>query len=67
MTRVITEPKTPLAMARRIEQLGQLNDRRVKYTAAGDRESLLKLADEYAKRRMTTMAAEIRREAEGMD
>jgi hypothetical protein len=40
-----------------------MNDRRLKYVAAGDAESLLKLADEYEKRKMPKMAKEIRKEA----
>jgi hypothetical protein len=50
-------------VARRIEELGKMNDRRLKYVAAGDAESLLKLADEYEKRKMPKMAKEIRKEA----
>jgi hypothetical protein len=52
------------SMLERIEQLGELNDRRERYKVAGDWESLLKLADEYEQRLVVGMAAMIRREAE---
>ena len=48
---------------RRIEALGVLNDRRVAYVAAGDGESLLKLADEYEAKKMPVMAETVRKEA----
>lgn len=50
---------------RRIEMIGQLNDRRMEYLAAGDCESLLGLAEEYARKKMPAMARMIRKEAEG--
>ena len=48
---------------RRIEALGVLNDRRVAYVAAGDGESLLRLADEYEAKKMPVMAESVRKEA----
>lgn len=49
---------------RRIEMICKLNDRRMAYVAAGDGESLLVLAEEYAKKKMPTMANIVRKEAE---
>jgi len=53
------------SMLDRIEMLGEMNDRRERYKVAGDWESLLKLADEYEARLVPSVAAMIRREAEG--
>lgn len=50
-------------VARRIEELGKMNDRREAYAAAGDGESLLALAEEYEEKRMPVMAEEVRKEA----
>jgi len=49
---------------RRIEMIGKLNDRRMAYITAGDGESLLRLAEEYAKKKMPRMARIVRKEAE---
>ncbi len=49
---------------KRIEMIGKLNDRRERYKVAGDWESLLKLADEYEAKHMSTMAGMCRKEAE---
>lgn len=49
--------------ARRIEELGRMNDRRVAMKGCGDWEGLLKLAEEYEAKKMPKMAAEIRKEA----
>lgn len=57
------DTKLKPAIMRRIEELGKLNDRRVAYRAAGDGESLLKLADEYDAKRMPVMAESVRKEA----
>lgn len=51
-------------VARRIEMIGKLNDRRMEYITAGDGESLLRLAEEYEKKKMPTMANIVRKEAE---
>lgn len=52
------------AIMRRIEMIGKLNDRRLAYMAAGDGESLLRLADEYEEKKMPVMANIVRKEAE---
>jgi len=53
------------AETRRIEELGEMNDRRTRYLAAGDALHLRRLAAEYAARGMAAMAREIELEAEG--
>ena len=50
--------------ARRIEELGKLNDRHTLYLAAGNGGKLRKLAAEYAGRGMTATARGIELEAE---
>ena len=52
--------------ARRIEELGKLNDRYTLYLAAGDAGKLRKLAAEYTGRGMVATAREIELEAEGL-
>lgn len=49
---------------RRVEMIGKLNDRRMAYVAAGDGESLLRLAEEYKSKKMPVMANIVRKEAE---
>ena len=51
------------AVARRIEVLGKMNDRRVAMRGCGDVDGLLVLAAEYEAMKMPKMAAEIRKEA----
>ena len=51
------------SVMKRIEMIGKLNDRREEYLAAGDGESLLRLAEEYAKKKMPMMANIVRKEA----
>jgi hypothetical protein len=51
------------AILKRIERLGKMNDRRMKYIVAGDRMGLIDLAEEY-EARMPRMAVEIRKEAQ---
>lgn len=48
---------------KRIDALGLMNDRRTEYVAAGDVESLLKLAQEYEAKKMPVMAEAVRQEA----
>lgn len=50
------------AIMRRIEMLGKMNDKRLRYVDAVDGESLLRLADEYERKKMKTMARMIRKE-----
>lgn len=50
-------------VARRIEMLGKMNDRRVAMKGLGDWKGLLQLAEEYEAKKMPKMAAEIRKEA----
>jgi hypothetical protein len=50
-------------IARRVEMLGKLNDRRVRAMAAGDDRALLKLAAEYEKKKMPSMANWVRQYA----
>ena len=52
--------------ARRVEELGKLNDRHTLYLAARDAGKLRKLAAEYAGRGMTATARGIRIEAKGL-
>jgi hypothetical protein len=51
--------------ARRIEELGKLNDRYMLYLAAGDAGKLQELAAEYAGRGMTATARGIELEVDG--
>lgn len=51
---------------RRIEMLGEMNDRWQERLVAGDREQLLELAREYETKRMPRMAKKVRREAEAL-
>ena len=51
------------SVMKRIEMIGKLNDRWLEYRTAGDGESLLRLAEEYAKKKMPVMANIVRKEA----
>lgn len=51
------------AIIKRIERLGRMNDKRMKYMVAGDRMGLIDLAEEY-EAKMPRMAVEIRKEAQ---
>ena len=51
------------SVMKRIEMIGKLNDRRLAYAATGDGESLLMLAEKYAKKKMPVMANIVRKEA----
>ena len=51
------------SVMKRIEMIGKLNDRWLEYRTAGDGESLLRLAEEYAKKKMPLMANIVRKEA----
>lgn len=48
---------------RRIEMIGKMNDRWMEYRATKDKESMLRLAEEYEKKKMRVMARIIRKEA----
>ncbi len=58
--------KLPKGVARRIEELGKLNDRRLACRSARDKYGLLELAACYAEKDMPLMAAEITKEAESL-
>ena len=58
--------RLPDKTLRRIEMVGEMNDRRKLLRQAGDWRKLEKLADEYAGLHMDTMAAHIRQEAYGI-
>jgi len=48
---------------RRIEMIGKMNDRWMEYRETQDKESMLRLADEYERKKMRTMARIVRKEA----
>lgn len=50
----------------RIEMLGTLNDRRMKYKGCGSRMGLYKVAAQYSRLGMVNTAAAVRAEAKGL-
>lgn len=58
------EAKIPKDVAKRIEVLGRMNDRRNQYRNNRMKDELMKLAMEYRRKGMMTMALEVRKEAE---
>jgi len=62
---LLKEKRSP-ALLRRIEMLGRLNDRRLKYMAKGYGRGLARLSAEYRRVGVRDMANRVRIDAEGL-
>ena len=62
----LTAYKIKPTVLKRIEELGQMDDRHKMYLAQGNVQALIELAIEYETRGMTSTARKIREEAEGV-
>jgi len=62
----LTAYKIKPTVLKRIEELGQMDDRHKMYLAQGNTQAMIELAIEYETRGMTTTAKKIREEAEGV-